>query len=353
VQDRQYAQALVQDLEFVQAAVVDRQISSIFVGGGTPSLFSARALEKVLDAVRSQFQLTPQLEITLEANPGTAEAERFKEYREIGVNRLSIGVQSFENAKLHSLGRIHDTGTGLNAIQMARAAGFENINLDLMFGLPGQSIDEALVDIRTACTQPVTHISWYQLTIEANTVFYTQPPELPGEDELWEMQKQGQGILADRGFDQYEISAYARTGRQCRHNLNYWQFGDYLGIGAGAHGKLTDAGSNQIRRFARHRLPEAYMQKAGGKDVIVEEKVLSQGDIVLEFMLNALRLCKGFSPSLFAMNTGISMEYIQPLLDTAAVRGFILYESNIIKATETGKNYLNDLLQIFMPTGKL
>ncbi len=347
--EKTYTRALIQDLEYSLPGIVQRQITSVFIGGGTPSLFSAAALAEMLHAVRARFSLKPETEITLEANPGTAEAERFKVYREIGINRLSIGVQSFDDGKLSSLGRIHDGNEALRAIGMAVEAGFKNINIDLMFGLPGQTLDEALTDLRTACAQPVTHISWYQLTIEANTVFYRYPPPLPVDDELWKMQMQGLDFLNDEGFDQYEISACARTDRQCHHNLNYWRFGDYLGIGAGAHSKLTDAGNNQIRRFVRHRLPEAYMQKAGGREVIVEERPLAREDVILEFMMNALRLREGFSSSLFSAHTGLEIEDIRPLLDIAGTRGFILLQGDVIKATEIGKNHLNELLQIFMP----
>ena len=344
-----YIDALIRDLEFENPKISERQIDSVFIGGGTPSLFSAEALAKVFTAVRANLQLNPDAEITLEANPGTAEAERFRAYHEIGINRLSIGVQSFDDVKLAALGRIHGADEALDAIQMAKDSGFENFNIDLMFGLPGQSIDEAMVDLNTAFEQAATHISWYQLTIEPNTVFYKQTPSLPVHDAIWEMQTQGQQLLSDMAYKQYEISAYSMKDKQCGHNLNYWQFGDYLGIGAGAHGKLTNIETNQISRFARHRIPESYMQNAGSSDVIVEKKILADDDIILEFMMNAFRLNDGFSSSLFAQRTGIAVEELQHLLVTAIERGLVNIDGEKIKPTELGKNYLNDLLEIFMP----
>ena len=349
LKESSYTDALIRDLEFELPEVSGRRIESIFIGGGTPSLFSAEALEKLLAAVRANSQLNPDAEITLEANPGTAEAERFQAYHEIGINRLSIGVQSFDDEKLSALGRIHGADDALAAIQMAKDSGFENFNIDLMFGLPGQSIDEAMTDLNTAFEQSATHISWYQLTIEPNTVFYKQRPSLPVHDAIWEMQTQGQQFLSDMAYKQYEISAYSMKNKQCGHNLNYWQFGDYLGIGAGAHGKLTNIEANQISRFARHRIPESYMQKAGSGDVIVEEKLLADDDIVLEFMMNVFRLNDGFSSSLFAQRTGLAAEELQSLLKMAIERGFVEMEDDEIKPSELGRNYLNELLEIFMP----
>jgi putative oxygen-independent coproporphyrinogen III oxidase len=349
LKESSYTDALIRDLEFELPVVSGRRIESIFIGGGTPSLFSAEALEKLLAAVRANSQLNPDAEITLEANPGTAEAERFQAYHEIGINRLSIGVQSFDDAKLRALGRIHGADEALVAIQMAKDSGFENFNIDLMFGLPGQSIDEAMTDLNTAFEQSATHISWYQLTIEPNTVFYKQRPSLPIHDAIWEMQTKGQQFLSDMAYKQYEISAYSLKDKQCDHNLNYWQFGDYLGIGAGAHGKLTNIETNQIIRFARHRIPESYMQKAGSGDVIVEEKLLADDDIVLEFMMNIFRLNDGFSSSLFAQRTGLAAEELQSLLKMAIERGFVEMEDDEIKPSELGRNYLNELLEIFIP----
>jgi putative oxygen-independent coproporphyrinogen III oxidase len=346
--EKPYVDALIRDLQFDLAKISKREVSSIFIGGGTPSLFSVDAIRKVLTTIRTELDLKPGLEITLEANPGTAEAERFEGYREVGVNRLSIGIQSFDDQKLKSLGRIHNGEESLQAIELAKQSGFDNFNLDLMYGLPEQSIDEALLDLEIACSQSATHISWYQLTIEPNTVFYKQTPVLPAHEESWEMQRQGQKFLADNHYRQYEISAYARKDKQCLHNMNYWQFGDYLGIGAGAHGKLSNIENNEITRFARHRIPAAYMQKAGSAKVVVDEKLLKKEDIVLEFMMNIFRLESGFSSTLFSERSGISYAEIQPLLDKAVARDFIILDQHGVKPTDLGKNYLNDLLEIFM-----
>jgi len=346
--EKPYIEALIRDLQFDLGKLSNREVSSIFIGGGTPSLFSVNAISKVLATVRTELDLKPGLEITLEANPGTAEAERFEGYREEGVNRLSIGVQSFDDQKLKSLGRIHNGEEALRAIELAKQSGFDNFNLDLMYGLPEQSVEEALSDLQIACSQSATHISWYQLTIEPNTVFYKQTPALPAHEESWEMQRQGQKFLADNLYGQYEISAYARKDKQCLHNMNYWQFGDYLGIGAGAHGKLSNIEENEITRFARHRMPTAYMEKAGSAKVVVEQKLLNKEDIVLEFMMNIFRLETGFSSTLFCERSGLSYAEIQPFLDNAVARGFIVRDQNRVKPTDLGKNYLNDLLEIFM-----
>jgi putative oxygen-independent coproporphyrinogen III oxidase len=349
LQDLKYAKALIRDLEFELPRIKNRNISSIFIGGGTPSLFSVASLQLILDSLRTHLKFSEDIEITMEANPGSADANRFRGYREIGVNRLSIGAQSFDNASLQALGRIHDAEETHQAIDMAIEAKFENINIDLMFALPGQTLTGALRDLNTACSQAVSHISWYQLTLEANTIFHKFPPELPDDELIWEMQEQGQGVLADGGFVQYEISAYARPGHHCQHNLNYWHYGDYLGLGAGAHGKLTDRKNNHINRFTRHRLPEAYMARAGGQAVIVEERMIAQRETVLEFMMNVFRLNAGFSPSLFCRQTGLQLSDFQDLLDIAIERNFITQQQQLIKPSRTGLNYLNELLQIFIP----
>jgi putative oxygen-independent coproporphyrinogen III oxidase len=349
LQDLKYAKALIRDLEFELPRLENRNISSIFIGGGTPSLFSVTSLQLILDSLRAQLKFSEDIEITMEANPGSADAERFKGYREIGVNRLSIGAQSFDDVSLQALGRVHDVAEIHQAIDMAIEAKFENINIDLMFALPGQTLAGAMRDLETACSQSVSHISWYQLTLEANTVFHKFPPELPDDELIWEMQKQGQSVLVENGFVQYEISAYARPGHQCQHNLSYWHYGDYLGLGAGAHGKLTQNENYRINRFTRHRLPEAYMQKAGGQTVIVEEKTIEQRERVLEFMMNVFRLNAGFSPSLFCRQTGLQLSDFQDLLDIAIERDFITQKKDLIKPSRIGLNYLNELLQIFMP----
>jgi len=349
VREREYIDALVRDLEFELPRIWGRRMLSLFIGGGTPSLFSPEALAHLMAALRARLTISPDIEITLEANPGTAEAARFRGYRELGVNRLSIGIQSFNDDHLKRLGRIHDSAEARAAVDMAHDAGFEDINLDLMFGLPQQSPREALADLQAAIDCQPHHISWYQLTIEPNTVFYSRPPALPGDDAAWEMQQQGQRQLEECGFRQYEISAYARGGHPCVHNLNYWQFGDYLGLGAGAHGKITDVAAGSVTRFARHRIPEAYMRKAGTAEVITETRRLGREDLALEFMMNALRLTDGVPPSLFLERTGLPLTCIRPELEQAESRGLIAWDIHRIKPTALGQRYLNDLLQIFMP----
>ncbi len=352
-----YVDALISDLESELPRIWGRPIASIFIGGGTPSLFSAEAIDRLMAALRSRLTFYQNTEVTMEANPGSAEAERFKAYRESGINRLSIGVQSFDDKKLKSLGRVHDSNEALNAVAMARAAGFDEINIDLMFGLPEQTIAEALSDLEIAMQQQPTHISWYQLTLEPNTVFYSRPPELPDDDVSWLMQEQGQIYLKDNGFNQYEISAYAKTtvdglnhqsDHQCRHNLNYWQFGDYLGIGAGAHGKLTHVAAGNIERYARHRIPQRYLEKVARGSAVTETRLLNRDELPLEFMMNALRLNEGFHPSLYFEHTGLPLSQIQSQLEAAEAKALIEWSIDRIKPTVNGQRYLNDLLEIFM-----
>jgi len=348
--EEDYVDALISDLESELPRIWGRPIVSIFIGGGTPSLFSAEAINRLMAALRERLTFYHNTEITMEANPGTAEADRFKAYRESGINRLSIGVQSFDDEKLKSLGRIHNSAEALSAIAMAKDAGFNEINIDLMFGLPGQSVDQAMSDLEVAMEQQPTHLSWYQLTIEPNTVFYSKPPVLPVDDLLWDMQKQGQAYLSAKGFDQYEVSAYARKGdnHQCQHNLNYWQFGDYLGIGAGAHGKLTHVAEGKIERYARHRIPQSYIDKVGQSNAVTETRKLGRDELPLEFMMNALRLNEGFHPSLFIEHTGLPLSHIHKQLELADERALIEWDLNKIKPTETGHRYLNDLIELFM-----
>lgn len=340
--------ALIRDLDSALPGIWGRKINSIFFGGGTPSLFSVEQLTRLINELQARLNFYPDIEITLEANPGTVEAKKFTVFRETGINRLSVGVQSFENEKLKQLGRIHNAEEAANAIQMAIDAGFEDINIDLMFGLPGQTVSQAIADIEQAIKLKPAHISWYQLTIEPNTVFYSNPPRLPDDDVIWEMQEEGQALLAEQGYMQYEISAYAKKAHRCIHNMNYWQFGDYLGIGAGAHSKLTDVSAGNIIRAARHRIPEKYMKLAGTKDVLVDKKTLSADDIVLEFMMNALRLKQGVPPSIFSQRTGLPVTHIQTQLAQAEKQGLIEWDIKTLRATEKGQRYLNDLLQMFM-----
>lgn len=348
--EQAYVDALISDLESELPRIWGRPIVSIFIGGGTPSLFSAEAINRLMAALRERLTFYHNTEITMEANPGTAEADRFKAYRESGINRLSIGVQSFDDEKLKRLGRIHNSAEALSAIAMAKDAGFNEINLDLMFGLPDQTVDQAMSDLEVAMEQQPTHLSWYQLTIEPNTVFYSKPPILPVDDLLWEMQQQGQAYLSDKGFDQYEVSAYARKdgNHQCQHNRNYWQFGDYLGIGAGAHGKLTHVAEGKIERYARHRIPQSYIDKVAQPNAVTETRKLARDELPLEFMMNALRLNEGFHPSLFIEHTGLPLNHIHKQLEIAEERALIEWDINMIKPTETGHRYLNDLIELFM-----
>lgn len=343
-----YVDALVRDLEFSLPAIWGRPVNSIFIGGGTPSLFSPEALNRLLQALQARLNFYPDIEITLEANPGTAEAGRFREFRESGINRLSIGVQSFNDEHLKKLGRIHDSHEAAAAIGMAKEAGFEDMNIDIMYGLPGQTIENALEDLQKAVEKAPVHISWYQLTIEPNTEFYAKPPPLPDEDHIWEIQEAGQKLLAQHGYRQYEISAYERNGYHCLHNLNYWKFGDYLGIGAGAHSKLTDVAAGRVVRQARHRIPERYMELAGTGKAVTENKQLGREDLQLEFMMNALRLTEGIHSPLFMQRTGLPMSAVQSSLVNAEKRGLVEWDIESMKPTTKGQRYLNDLLQLFM-----
>lgn len=341
-----YVDALLADLQQDLQHVHGRALTSIFFGGGTPSLFSAGALGRLLDGVERRIRFESGIEITLEANPGTFEQAKFRDYRSLGINRLSIGVQSFDAAKLKALGRIHDGEEAIRAADMARAAGFDNFNLDLMHGLPDQSIDDALQDLRTAIAQNPTHLSWYQLTMEPNTVFWNQPPRLPEEDTLWDIQEAGQALLAAEGYAQYEVSAYARPDRQARHNLNYWQFGDFLGIGAGAHAKLSNP-LGEIQRSWKTRAPKDYL--AAGKDFLAGQRRLSRGELPFEFLMNALRLNEGVASELFCQRTGLALEALAVARQTAENRGLLSADPQRLCASREGQLFLNDLLQYFLP----
>ena len=348
--EAQYVDALITDLEHQLPSIWGRRIVSVFIGGGTPSLFSAESINKIMSTIRSHLNCLPNMEVTMEANPGTVEQNKFNGFHEAGINRLSIGVQSFDDQKLKSLGRIHNADEALNAVDVARKAGFENINLDLMFALPGQSIEQAVSDLQQAIDLSPQHISWYQLTIEPNTFFYSHPPVTPEDDDIWEMQQKGQQLLADAGYMQYEISAYAQKNsqenRQCAHNLNYWQFGDYLALGAGAHGKISRADTGEISRYWQIRKPADYMQasaqnKSSGNEVLLTEQ------IVFEFMLNALRLKQGFEISTFELSTGLSVELISSQCEQAIKEGLLQKRQEGYQATAQGYLFLNDLINIF------
>ena len=343
-----YIAALLEDLEQELPLVWGRRIESIFIGGGTPSLFSATAIDNLFSGLRSLVNFAPAIEITMESNPGSADAANYRGYREAGVNRLSIGVQSFDDSQLRQLGRIHDGDQAEAAFELARAAGFDNINLDLMFALPQQTADSAARDLERAIALGPEHISRYELTLEPNTLFHHQPPAgLPDNDACFELQQAGQAQLAASGYRQYEISAYARDDRRCQHNVNYWQFGDYLGIGAGAHGKITLGGENRVLRRVRKRHPRGYLD-ARGKERIASETELTPPDLLFEFMLYALRLSDGFASRLFHDNTGLSLNTLLPALKRARERGLIDYDGEKIQPTALGFNHLNDLQALFL-----
>ncbi|WP_263216037.1 radical SAM family heme chaperone HemW [Pseudomonas atacamensis] len=343
--EQEYVDALLADLDQDLHAVYGRELTSIFFGGGTPSLFSAEALGRLLKGVEQRIPFAADIEITLEANPGTFEQEKFVAYRKLGINRLSIGIQSFQQEKLEALGRIHNGDEAVRAAGMARQAGFDNFNLDLMHGLPDQSLDDALSDLRQAIALKPTHISWYQLTLEPNTVFWNQPPVLPEDDTLWDIQEAGQALLAEHGYAQYEVSAYAQAGRPARHNLNYWSFGDFIGIGAGAHGKLSHPDGRIVRTW-KTRLPKDYLNPA--KSFQAGEKSLSNEEMPFEFLMNALRLTAGVESRLYPERTGLSLETLAEGRREAEQSGLLQVEPSRLAATERGQLFLNDLLQQFL-----
>ncbi len=342
----EYVAALLADLDEDFEQVQGRRLGSIFFGGGTPSLFSAQALERIVEGLEKRVGFTEDIEITLEANPGTFEQAKFRDYRQLGINRLSIGVQSFQAEKLKALGRIHDGDEAIRAADMARAAGFENFNLDLMHGLPDQSLEDALSDLRTAIAQQPTHLSWYQLTVEPNTEFWSRPPVLPEDDTLWDIQEAGQALLAEEGYAQYETSAYAQPGRQARHNLNYWTFGDFLGLGAGAHGKISRP-DGRILRSWKTRLPKDYLDP--GKRFRAGEKLLETQELPFEFLMNVLRLTDGVPALLFTQRTGLPLEQLAEARREAEARGLLAADPQRLVATPKGQLFLNDLLQLFLP----
>lgn len=342
-----YVAALLDDLRQDAGFIQGRPLHSIFIGGGTPSLFSADAYEQLLAGIRQHVPFASDIEITMEANPGTFEQQKFNDYRRVGFNRLSIGIQSFDAAQLKQLGRIHDRDEALRAAAIARDAGFDNFNLDLMFGLPGQRQQQALADLQQAIECNPTHLSWYQLTIEPNTEFFSRPPALPPDDAIADMQEAGIALLARNGFARYEISAFSRPGKASRHNLNYWQFGDYLGIGAGAHGKLTTLsadGSLHLVRTRKTRMPQHYMSSNGA--YCVEHKQVLPAELPFEFMMNALRLCNGVPATLFTPRTGVALPDV--LLDKLRNNGLLQTDSSRLAASRQGLAHLNTLLLEFL-----
>lgn len=342
-----YVTALLADLEQEVAQSGGRRIETIFIGGGTPSLFSPHAITALLNGIRSRTELAPEAEITLEANPGSSGAAKFAGFREAGVNRLSIGVQSFQPRLLSAIGRIHNANEARAAAIAARAAGFDNLNLDLMFALPGQTMQEVDADIEAAIAFHPAHLSCYQLTIEPNTAFGRRPPPLPDEDSAFEMQEAVRGKLEGAGYTQYEISAYARAGARCRHNLNYWEFGDYLGIGAGAHGKITTA--TGVTRRWKLKSPARYLADAGAGACIAGEEQLDAETVRTDFLMNALRLNAGFVESLFAARTGQALASLKPALSAAINEGLLHRKTGRIRATDKGRKFLNELLLRFVP----
>lgn len=348
-----YVDALLSDLADEIPLVWGRQISSVFIGGGTPSLFSARALDRLISGIRALTALAPNVELTLEANPGTFEQERFKDYRALGINRLSIGVQSFDDRMLSALGRVHTAQETFGAVEIAQSAGFEKINLDLMFGLPEQTIRDCSKDIEHALNLGTTHLSCYELTLEPNTLFARFPPTLPEDDLRCEMQDVIVQSLSHAGFERYEVSAYARettnNAHRSEHNMNYWLFGDYIGIGAGAHGKISSAQNGTIVRRWKQRHPRTYLlapsseQRLGGQTTVTIE------DTALEFMMNALRLKAGFPIPLFQKHTGLALDRWQSIIDTAMTQELLEQHTLNLRATEKGYRLLNDLLALFLP----
>ena len=346
----QYVDALCADLEQEKLRCAERPLSSIFIGGGTPSLFEAESYARLLGFVREQFTLADNAEITLEANPGTADAGRFSEYRKLGINRLSIGVQSFNDLHLQKLGRIHDSQQARQAIDMARAAGFDNFNLDLMYGLPGQDVREAIADLQEAFAFAPPHLSWYQLTIEPNTVFYRRPPALPIDELMEDMERQGHTLIADSGLLRYEVSAYARPGHVSLHNHNYWRFGDYIGIGAGAHGKLTLPAEDRILRTRKLKQPLQYLQATDNRDAELAD--VGREQRAIEFLMNSLRLRKGFTARQFETGTGLTFDAIAKRVEYLSGEGLLTIsehaDGQYYAATDKGYGLLNSLLEEFM-----
>jgi oxygen-independent coproporphyrinogen-3 oxidase len=343
--EARYVAALTADLEGALSSIWGRRVHTVFFGGGTPSLLSARALDEILSVIRARLPISPDAEITLEANPGTFEAQKFADFRKLGINRLSIGIQSFNARHLKALGRIHDEIEARRAVEIAQAI-FDNFNLDLMYALPGQTLDEARADMAMAIAMAPTHVSAYHLTIEPNTLFHRHPPELPDDELSATMQEEIEGILEEAGYEHYETSAFARPGRESRHNLNYWRFGDYLGIGAGAHSKISLP--DRIFRQMRYKNPREYMEHALAGRPVQQENDISAAELPFEFMMNALRLIGGFPVSMLAERTGLSITSVVKPLEKAESLGLITRDHERVVPTLRGQRYLNDLLQLFL-----
>ena len=350
-----YVEALIEDINSQLPLIQGREITSIFIGGGTPSLLPIKQYQRLFDYLKSVLPLASDLEVTMEANPGTLEHAPFEEYLKVGINRLSMGVQSFSDSKLESLGRIHNANQAQLATQAAKRAGFKRVNIDLMHGLPNQSLAEALYDIEQAHQAGATHISWYQLTIEPNTVFYRNTPVLPDDNDLADIEEQGSDLLTQLGYKNYEVSAWvSEQDTQCRHNVNYWQFGDYLAIGAGAHGKITLAEEGVypefergIYRFSKTRLPKDYMNYEGFPKMVGFSPIADE-DLSGEFMMNALRLSSGVPLALYNDRTGLSAAEITPIIERLQQQGLLVNKADLIQPTALGRRYLNQVLQAFL-----
>lgn len=345
--EKNYLCALKSDFKNDQNLLTSgKTIKSIYIGGGTPTLFSASILGSLLESINADMPFASDIEITIEANPGSFDLKKARELYSLGINRLSLGIQSFQDAKLKAIGRIHDAKVAQEAIACARKAHFDNINFDLIYGLPFQSIKEAVDDLKMAMTFEPQHLSWYQLTIEPGTVFYSSKPNLPDEDLISELEFQGKKVLIDKGFEQYEISAYSKCDFKCKHNLNYWLFGDYLGIGAGAHGKVTNEGV--ATRYHKIKNPAVYMAREEKNSFFAEKKIIPREDLPLEFLLNALRLLESTSIKMFNERTGCDFEKIKSTVDKAKLLGLMQCDDKCFSATKLGHNFLNDLLGMFV-----
>lgn len=344
--ETQYIDALITELKQKIDIVQHRPIQSIFLGGGTPSLLNPKSYDRLFIDLSKILQFASNVEITLEANPGTVDSQYFKDYRLAGINRLSLGIQSFQNNKLKQLGRIHDGDTAHCAIDIAQSAGFDVINVDLMYGLPQQSIEQAMNDLQQAINYQTQHISWYQLTLEPNTLFHKYPPTLPHHDALFDIEQQGKQLLKQFNYHQYETSAYAQKSYQCRHNINYWLYGDYLGLGAGAHSKITCFNNGQtINRYVNTKHPNDYLKNANNP--IIQQTTITEQELPLEFMMNALRLHQKIDLELFKQRTGLTKDHIAKSLKLAQENGFITIANEAIETTKKGKLFLNDLLNLF------
>ena len=344
IPQRSYIDALIRDFGNDLQHIHNGTLISIFIGGGTPSLFEPGLIAQLLQAINQRFAIN-NIEITLEANPGTIEQKRFESFRQAGINRISLGIQSLHDDKLQQLGRIHSSNEAIAAITAAKNAGFTNINCDLMFGLPNQSIEQAINDLEQIITLNPQHISWYQLTIEPNTLFHYKPPVLPIDEIIWQMEQQGQQLLADNNYQQYEVSAYAKQNFHCQHNVNYWEFGDYMGIGAGAHGKITHPETHKITRYWKIKHPDNYLL---AKNFYGHKKTVPENESAFEFMLNALRLQKPIPVDLFTERTHLSIDRIRKTLLNAQEKKFLLFYDNNIKLTNLGKRFLNTVIEMFL-----